>query len=75
MSMTKAQIEKRINDDLDVKNYLVDQENIFHKPEPAYCKKFGCGRELTCHERLFGNFCSEHSIKKQEVDLTHLLNF
>lgn len=30
-------------------------------PAPPVCKHFGCGRELTTREQLFGDKCSKHN--------------
>lgn len=35
------------------------------KGERNICKEFGCGRELTIREQLFGNYCIHHSIKTE----------
>jgi hypothetical protein len=41
----------------DVEQALLTDEN----PEPLACKYFGCGRNLTLREAMFGNYCIVHS--------------
>jgi len=43
-------------------------------PEPVICKHFGCGKRLFLNEEMFGDYCREHSIKK-ETDILNVIKF
>lgn len=42
-------------------------------PVDRYCTVFGCGRELTIREKLFGNKCINHS-KNVDISTCELQN-
>jgi hypothetical protein len=33
------------------------------------CRQFGCGNTLSMQEKLFGNYCSEHSIRPPQASI------
>lgn len=47
-------------DESEVKATMYDEkETIFSQPH--VCKEFGCGKQLTITEKLFGNKCIRHN--------------
>jgi hypothetical protein len=44
----------------------------FH--EPVVCKHFGCGKKLSAEETMYGDYCQQHSVRK-EVDIINVIRF
>lgn len=57
-----------------LKDYSPVDVFMEEEKEPVLCKRFGCGRILTHHERLFGDYCPEHS-KNKSIDVTNFINY
>lgn len=46
------------------------------RPEDiTICAHFGCGKELTITEKLFGNYCENHSKKPKQIDVTDFIQY
>lgn len=52
------------NDGFDAKR-TVDENDI--EITEVYCSEFGCSKELSRQEKLFGNKCINHSISKRGI--------
>ena len=44
------------------------------KDEPVICRRFGCGRELSTREMLFGEFCI-HCQSPQKINPNKVISY
>ncbi len=81
--MQKQYYSKEERKEYDAKRYEMfkknySKESVWYneveedEPIKIICSVFGCGKELTPTERLFGNKCFTHQGKDQDV--TYLFN-